>query len=195
MSIVIRAALVPACLLLAGCNNNSAENASTNVAAVKPAAELYAIKAGAITGNRTPGINSWFRIQKSRDGIETDLKGGACIVFRASDLGYDVGNTVCTSDDDCKPDEGPRYCETATHVCWARPKVAEGARDPLCKRSVDPGAPPAWPAGANINISDNPIPVPAGLKANAQARTIALLRAKGDAGPPAVAWGDAKPIP
>lgn len=188
------AAVLPACLL-AACNSNAAENASTNVTAVEPAAELYAIKAGAITGNRTPGINSWFRIQKSKDGIESDRKGGACIVFRASDLGYDVGNTVCNSDDDCKPDEGPRYCEVATHVCWARPTVAEGASDPLCKRSVDPNAPPAWPAGSNIGISDTAIPVPAGLKPNAQARTIALLRKKDDAGPPVVVWGDAKAIP
>ena len=182
-------------LLAAGCSQKAAENASENVDATAAAAELYVIKAGTITGNRTPGINSWFRIQRSKDGIESDPKGGACIVFRASDLNYDVGNTVCNVDDDCKPEEGPRYCAMATHVCWARPKVADDARDPLCRRSIDEGAPPVWPVGTNIKISDNPIPVPQELKPNAQARTIALLKRKDDAGPPVVVWGDPKPIP
>jgi hypothetical protein len=190
----VLAALLPACLL-AACGKEDAENATANVEAAKPAADLYVVKAGTITGNRTPGINSWFRIQKSKDGIETDRKGGACIVFRASDLDYQVQNPVCNTDDDCGSGGNPGYCEIAAHVCWARPKVAANAKDPLCKRSVDQGAPPAWPAGTNINISDNPISVPAGLKPNAQARTIALLRLKGDVGPPVVVWGDPKPIP
>lgn len=194
------ALLFAAPLLAAGCNKNEAENASANAAAAKSDAVLYTVMAGTITGSRAAGINSWFRIQKANAGdpnaIESDRRGGACIIFRASDLGYDVGNTVCNVDDDCKPDEGPRYCETTTHVCWARP-MPTGDLDPLCKRSIDtlPQEDRQWNEGDLNWISAQKIPVPHELKANAQARVVALLRRKGDAGPPMVKWGDPKPLP
>jgi hypothetical protein len=178
--------------LTSGCSKNSAENASTNVDEVAPAAELYEVKAGTITGNRTPGINSWFRFQKSATGLETGPQGGACIVFRSSDLGYEVAKPACNEASDCEHGSDPSYCDAGAHVCWARPDPAGGS-DPFCKRSIDPGAPPVWPAGTNIRISNNAIPVPAGLKPSAQARTIALLKPK--VGAPVLVWGDPKPIP
>lgn len=184
-------------LLATGCNKNDAENTSANVVIDKAAAELYEVTAGAITGNRTPGINSSFKIKRSKSGIESDRYGGACIIFRASDLGYDeVSNKVCSSDADCQNSKGPGYCDVNSHQCWARPNVAEGAKDPFCNRSIDYDPQRQWNEGELNWISAQAIPVPQGLKPNAQARAVALLRGKPGATPPAVSkWGDPKPIP
>lgn len=185
-------------LLAAGCNKNEAENTSANVASA--AADLYAVKAGTITGNRTPGINSSFKIKRDKAGIESNRYGGACIIFRASDLGFEVKNAVCSSDGDCENSKGPGYCDMGSHQCWARPKPT-GPKDPYCNRSIDT-ATPANPDGKQWNdgdlnrISPQAIPVPQGLKPNAQARTLALLKAKPGVTPPVVYdWGDPKTLP
>ena len=199
---LVIAALIASPLLTVSCDNNSnADNASANVTGAKSAGELYIIEAGAITGNRVPGINSSFKIRSSKSGIESDRYGGACIIFRASDLGYDVEKETCSSDVDCKSSGAGGYCHTETRQCWARPAVATGVKDPYCKRSID-SVTPANPNGQQWNegelnwISAQAIPVPQGLKPNAQARTLALLKTKPGMMPPLVyKWGDPKPIP
>jgi hypothetical protein len=199
---LVIAALIASPLLTAGCNNNSnADNASANVAGAQPAADLYVIDAGTITGNRVPGINSWFKIRNSQSGIESDRYGGACIIFRASDLGYDVKKEDCSTDDDCGSSGVGGYCHTESRQCWARPAVAAGSKDPYCKRSIDSATPTnqdgqQWNEGELNWISAQAIPVPQGLKPNAQARTLALLKTKSGMMPPLVRkWGDPKPIP
>ncbi|MCL6684028.1 hypothetical protein [Sphingomonas alba] len=184
-------------LFATGCNKYSpAENASANDAAAAPAAELYVIEAGTITGNRQPGINSWFKVKSSKDGIESDRLGGECILFRPADLGYtQMAGKTCTDDDGCATGEGYPYCHADSGKCWTRPIVPQGAKDPYCNRSVDYEPPKQWKDGELNKISAQAIPVPQGLKANAQARTYAILRLKDDAGPPMVKWGDPKPIP
>jgi len=173
----------------------NAENASTNVENATAAADdLYSIKAGTITGNRNPGINSSFKIKRDKAGIESNRSGGACIIFRASDLGYEVKNPVCSSDGDCENIKGPGYCDVSAHQCWARPS-ATGPKDPYCRRSIDPDG-KLWNEGELIHISAQAIPVPPELKPNAQARTLALLKTKPGMTPPLVFdWGDPKPIP
>ena len=192
-------------LASAACSKNeaeNAENASTNLESASAAADdLYSIKAGTITGNRNPGINSSFKIKRDKAGIASNLYGGACIIFRASDLEYKVKNPVCQSDDDCEnSNKGPHYCDMGSHQCWARPKPT-GPTDPYCNRSIDTATPAnpdgkQWNEGELIHISPQPIPVPPELKPNAQARTLALLKTKPGMTPPLVFdWGDPKPIP
>lgn len=115
----------------------------------------YAIEAGPVTGTRSAGIKGSFKITQAsgpEDGIESQLYGGACIVFPAQQLGYTaMAKARCTSNDDCsKPDPtiDPKkeesgyyvpdaskpterehrygYCDQQNHQCWARPIYMNG---------------------------------------------------------------------
>jgi hypothetical protein len=177
----------------------------------------YVIVPGQVTGDRSVGINSSFIIQRAKPiligaganwpslaptGIESDLYGGACILFRARDLGYDeIKDKVCHNDGECHSDKGPGYCDMHTQQCWARPGVPIGEADPLCKRSIDTATSSnedgkQWQEGEVNFISDQPIKVPQELTPNAQARTYAILKGKAGTTPPVVIrWGAPKPIP
>ena len=192
-------------LFAAACNKNNADNSAANEAAVEASAATiyYKIAANAVTGNRTTGINGSFKITRASgadDGIESNLQGGACIVFRAQDLGYtQMAGTSCNNDNQCNNShEGRGYCEMSTHSCWARPLADP---DPLCKRSIDPGAPAQWPVNTDVPIGPPPgIPVPGNLKPNAQARIIACLKwakEKGVCTPPQSMekWGQPTTLP
>jgi len=144
----------------------------------------YLVVPGAVTGDRTTGINGSFRLTQSSApngspnyGIPGDQLGGACIIFRAQDLRYtNMAQQVCSTDEQCQTGEGQGYCQTSTKTCWARP-IADP--DPLCKKSGDSNPPQQWPVGQDVNISENPIPVgPYSLQPNAQAVVVALTRAK-----------------
>lgn len=191
---------VAAPLLALGCTNNSNENATTNVngPAVAATPPLYKNVPGAVTGDRASGINATFKIIQAAGGIPSDRLGGACIVFRAQDLGYDtMAAQRCSRDEDCGTGEAiAHYCQKSTKQCLARPNVT-GPKDPYCKRSIDPDfLGKHWPADVDIPISDNPIAVPANLKPNAQAFLITLLKRKAPANaPPVLEFGAATPIP
>ena len=170
-------AVLPACLLMAGCNNQ--EPAGENAAGNAPApATLYTVLAGPVTGDRITGIGGTFRLDESTgpDAIESNLLGGACIIFRAEDLGYtEMAGKTCHNDNQCKTGEGQGYCEKSTNKCWARPIVNPPTADPLCRRSINTGMP--WPPDTDIPISTNPIPIGAyNLKPNSQAAVVACLR-------------------
>jgi hypothetical protein len=201
MRLLILGLVSLAAIAVAGCSKSeetSGSNASGDQAALLP---HYMIAAGPVTGGRASGINSSFRITQASapnggplSGITSDLLGGACIVFRARDLGYtQMAQKVCTRDDDCATGEAnAHYCQA--NQCWARPNVV--GKDPLCNRSIDYSPPKPWPVGTDVNISPNPIPLPAELQPNAQARAIALLRGKGGGAPHnMVRAGQPTPIP
>jgi hypothetical protein len=203
--------LVGLAALAAGCSSNdsanNAENAGANVA--NPQAVLlprYTIVPGPVTGSHAAGINGSFRVTQvtaptsgPNSGIPSNLEGGACIVFRAQDLGYtQMAAKVCTRSEDCDTGEGAGYCEVSTRKCWARPAAFP---DPLCRRSIDAGAPPQWDAGIDNAIpASGSSPAPAALKPNAQALIIACLKSKGEhkgcgRAPDLIKWGSPASIP
>jgi hypothetical protein len=186
-------------VLLAGCaKNDSGENASANLASTD--LPRFLVRPGAVTGDRAGGINGTFTLTQAtagtapEGGIPGDQLGGACIIFRAEDLGYSqMAQKVCHNDKACDTGEGSGYC-SSDHKCWARP--AAGLNDPLCRRSSQTQPQTPWDVDVENKISQNPIPVPAGLKANAQARVIALTKGqpKGLQGA-VLTWGDQTTIP
>jgi hypothetical protein len=189
-------------LATTGCQPKSEENAAANEPAMQAASLYYTVTAGPVTGDRASGINGSFRFSEASGpdtGIESDLFGGACIIFRAEDLGYSkMAQKTCHSDEQCRTDKIGGYCQPGTNKCWARPPANP---DPLCRRSLETHAP--WPPDTDNKISEsNPIPVPADLKANAQAVVVACLRGKGNGansacgGPDSqVKWGQPTTIP
>lgn len=191
-------------LATAGCNKNSASNAD-DATLNATSATYYTVTAGPVTGERASGINGSFRFSEASGpdtGIESNRFGGACIIFRAEDLGYSkMAQKTCHSDEQCRTDKIGGYCQPGTNKCWARPPVEPPNTDPLCRRSLETHAP--WPLDTDNMISEtNPIPVPADLKANAQAVVVACLRGKGNGansacgGPDSqVKWGQPTDIP
>jgi hypothetical protein len=186
-------------LVLAGCsNNNAADNASANLESIDT--PRFLVKPGAVTGDRAGGINGTFTLTQaspgtaSEGGIPGDQLGGACIIFRAEDLGYSqMAQKVCHGDKDCDTGEGSGYC-SSDRKCWGRP--AAGLNDPLCRRSSQTTPQTPWAVDVENQISANPIPVPAGLHPNAQARVVALTKGKPQGLQGAVlTWGDPAPIP
>jgi hypothetical protein len=150
----------------------------------------YYIVANPVTGSRADGINGSFQVKraKMRDlfgiaSIKSERIGGACLAFRAKDLGYNqMAKLSCTSNQQCV-DSGEAgkgaYCHVPTGTCWAKPLNVN-----LCRRSSDLG-PNQLPLGPWASGTDHAIvgtPVKASefsLKPNAQARVIACLNATG----------------
>ena len=186
-------------VLLASCSkNDNAENASANLESLE--VPQYLVKPGRVTGDRAGGINGTFTLAQASaadagrtDAIPGDQLGGACIVFRAQDLGS-PNPAQCTADSDCGTPQVSGYC-SPEHKCWARP--AAGLNDPLCKRSIETSPQTQWQVGVENKISNNPIPVAQySLQPNAQARLIALTKGKPPHGQQLVlTWGEPTTIP
>ena len=125
------------------------------VAAGTYAAGPFSIVAIRVTGSRVAGINGSFKLLNAsvgHPGIPSNGTGGACIAFRAQDLGFDVmASKSCHSNADCSnPDPSATpgteaagvftpdatrpahfehrfgYCDTATNQCWAKPVYTGG---------------------------------------------------------------------
>lgn len=119
------------------------------------AAGPLAMEAGPVTGSRVAGINGSFKLlpaSTGHPGIPAEGYGGACLTFRAQDLGfYVMAAHVCHSNSDCSkedptappgtekagvwaPDSSNSahfehrfgYCDTGTHQCWAKPIYTGG---------------------------------------------------------------------
>lgn len=193
-------ALAASTFLVTGCSNKEADYAAGG-----QMLPHYLIVPGPVTGSRAAGINATFRLvqaaaHNAQDGITSDQLGGACILFRAADLGYtQMAAKSCTTQEDCATGEGVPYCEGGQ--CWARPDVGANAPDPLCRKSGDTTPVTHWPVNLPVEIADpGPIPAPANLRANAQARVLACLRGKGHSqlcGAPHTMykWGPVSTIP
>jgi hypothetical protein len=168
------ALLCGASLLCAACGKSPEANVEANAGVEPP---LYTIVAGPVTGDRATGINGTFRITQAADGIPSDLLAGACMIFRAQDLGYSAMPGSCHADSECKAPGAAGYC-SADHTCWARPAVAP---DPMCRRSLETHQP--WPVDTDNKIAaSGSVPVPSGLKPNAKAVVVACLRGAGSPG-------------
>lgn len=138
---------------------------------------------GPVTGSYQSGIKGTFRLQPvaAPAGIPSPPSGGACIVFRARDLGFEkMDKKRCTKDSQCStPGENSTgYCHQPTNKCWSRPTVA-GADALLCKRAV------SSPIGQAIAISATPAPISTPswkVKPHAKARVLSCLNRTGGLG-------------
>jgi len=101
---------------------------------------------GPITGSYADGITGTFHVEVDPAGIPSPPSGGACIIARASDLGYTKMQKIhCSTSDQCTSSENPNgYCELPAHQCWAKPA---GSDPELCKKF-----PGTIAAGVNIAI-------------------------------------------
>lgn len=131
----------------------------------------YTIVPGPITGSYNGGINGTFRIVAARApaGVMSIGEGGACIFFRAQDVGYSqMAKVHCTTDASCTTSEGAGACMKKNKQCWARPT---GTDNKLCitssSRKPKPGP---WDANTTYSISDTPIDIAKlGVRKNAKA--------------------------
>jgi hypothetical protein len=119
---------------------------------------------GPITGSYAGGIKGSFEFHTvaAPNGIPSAPSGGACIIFRAKDLGFDkMSKKRCHSDGDCSiPGENDYgYCDTQNNKCWSRPlapPVGPNPDDYLCLRSISPRFPTPTPINSPIEISSTP---------------------------------------
>lgn len=116
---------------------------------------------GLVTGNYAAGIKASFKFLpvSITQGIASAPNGGACIIFRAEDLGYaKMAKKKCYSDNQCStPGESDYgYCELPAHHCWARPdpSTATGSDEALCRRGNK--LPIPVPINKTIEISATP---------------------------------------
>ncbi len=137
---------------------------------------------GPITGSYATGIKGSFKFVpvSITQGLKSAPNGGACIIFRAEDLGYaKMAKKKCYNDNQCSTaGEGGGYCELPTHHCWARPnpETAIGSDDALCRRGNK--LPTPVPINKTIEISPTPaaIATPAWkVSPHAKARVLACL--------------------
>src|SRR4029453_1965391 len=86
----------------------------------------YRNVAGPITGSYSAGINGTFRVEADPSGIPSDRYGGACIVFRAKDLGFtEMQHKNCRKDGDCDAGGHSGYCDVLNGKCWAKPVLPD----------------------------------------------------------------------
>jgi hypothetical protein len=174
---------------------------------------------GPITGTYAGGIQGTFNFvpASAGEGIPSAPNGGACIIFRAKDLGFKkMWEKECTNDDDCStPGENPYgYCHLPSQKCWSRPdpEKAPGSDDALCRRGNR--LPSPVPINTDIDISVTPpgaytptttsIPAPIstpswGIRHNARARVVTRLNCATPACGPngesfILKWGDDKQL-
>jgi len=159
---------------------------------------------GPITGSYAAGIKGSFRFQavSAPEGIPSPPNGGACIIFRAKDLGFkEMAKKHCTSHAQCAtPGENAfGYCHQPTNKCWSRPDpaTAPGSDGALCRRGV------TGPVGEDIEISATPaaISTPSWkINKNAKARVLSCLNGSGGFGcrdgatPYVYEWGTPKQL-
>lgn len=164
--------------------------------------------AGPITGTYKEGINGTFHleVENSGLGILTNGWGGACILFRAKDLGFTkMAKKVCTKQSDCSiPGESDGYCHVATGQCWAKPVKPNpvSADENVCNRYIE-GSPEPLEAGVWVSIADEPIQLaPLHVAKGAQARVLTCLNGIPGGGcpglpgaaPPITNWGPPKQL-
>lgn len=165
-----------AALLLAGCGGNPpADNATGNEAAPE---DRFTVRAGPVANAQIGALSGTFQLLKSGapDAIPSTRLGGACLAFRATDLGFtQMAAKRCTKNSECStPGENEYgYCDTQTSQCWAKP-TGPAANPALCQKgqvwsAVDTHAVPAQP----VNASQF------GIKPGAQVRVVACLNKSG----------------
>lgn len=116
---------------------------------------------GSITGSYAAGIKGSFKFVPVSipQGIASAPNGGACIIFRAEDLGFTkMARKKCYSDNQCSTagENDYGYCELPTHHCWSRPDpdTASGSDGALCRRGDK--LPTPVPINTTLTISATP---------------------------------------
>lgn len=114
-------------------------NAGTEQATVG-ADEYYTVRAGPVPNANANSLSGTFQLHKAsaQNGIPSERKGGACLVFDAAGLGLTKMAAIknCKLNNDCKTDEsyGAQYCDAQTKSCWAKPAGPINAG--LCLKGV-----------------------------------------------------------
>jgi hypothetical protein len=184
---------------LGGCSSNSNETAGTNASGETAAAEEYfTVRAGPVANASASAISGTFQMLKvaQANGIPSAGRGGACLAFRASDLGFtEMAKIQCQTDAQCSnpapdgttgPDAGSyapdpanpthresRYGYCGDGICWSKP-IQPGADPAVCNR----------PITMTANVL-NPVPKtpsdlrPYSIKRGAKVRVVACLNKAG----------------
>jgi hypothetical protein len=150
-------------LLSTACSKNPGENASSTEGARSAAAQDYfTVRAGPVANAKINALAGTFQMLKvgQGNGIPSDGKGGACLAFRAADLGFtEMAKAVCHSNSDCSheappgttgdeafsyaPDPGNPahrenrygYCDQSSNQCWSKP-IVNGGNEKVCNRPI-----------------------------------------------------------
>jgi hypothetical protein len=138
---------------------------------------------GPITGSYAAGIKGSFTFVpvSLTQGIASAPNGGACIIFRAEDLGYSkMAKIKCHSDDQCsvKGESEYGYCEPTKKHCWARPNpdTAKGSDDALCRRGNKLPSPVPISKPIEISVTPAAISTPTWkISPHAKARVLTCL--------------------
>jgi hypothetical protein len=114
---------------------------------------------GLVTGAYAGGIQGSFKADQVSPpaGIPSKPSGGACLIFRAKDLGYEKMEKIhCANDAQCTTSENPYgYCELPQHKCWAKPLSTDklDADHLVCRKyPPKPGGAGTLPIGVTITI-------------------------------------------
>jgi hypothetical protein len=181
-----------AALATGGCSSKTSEtsgaNAGTEQAATNAAAEdHYTVRAGPVANAKISALAGTFQMLKvaAPNGIPSNGRGGACLVFAAADLGLsEMAGTSCTKNSDCESTQNGNdgkpasayYCDGQTKSCWARPgSDLSGAE--TCNRPITMTA-----AALNPVPSTTAGPADAGtlgVKPGAKVRVLACVQATG----------------
>jgi len=167
-----------ATLALAACGGNppgADENASGNAVA---AADYYTVRAGPVADARIDALSGTFQMLKvsAANGIPSNGRGGACLVFAAGDLpGLDqIANKRCETNAQCQDaNASAAYCDAQTHSCWVRPKK-DPSGSQTCNRPITMTPTTLNPVPANP-VDASPLDV----KPGAKVRVVACLNKLG----------------
>ena len=142
------------------------------------AEEYYTVRAGPVANAKINALSGDFQVLKvsAAQGIVSDRRGGACLIFRPEDLGFSkMAAKSCTSNKDCYTGEGESagYCDLGAHQWWAKPSTFDAA-NALCNKGkiFDAGtvnSVPADPPGPG------PIDVSKWVKPGAKVRVVACI--------------------
>lgn len=176
-----------ALLTAAACSKNPEGQAPESVNAgsedAAAAESYYTVEAHDITNNTITAVQGTFAMvpATAANGIPSNGRGGACLVFRAKDLGFTTMDAKkCTKNSDCTvlpppeitdttkpeyysyspnpadPDHREArfgYCDTQNKQCWAKP-ITDNGGNAVCNRPLV-----MTPGTVNL-VPNNPPPPP-----------------------------------
>ena len=187
--------------LTSGCGGPPDEQSSPDVnaggeRAAAAAQDFFTVRPGPVDNAKLSALAGTFQMLKvsAANGIPSDGRGGACLVFLASELGFTkMAEKVCQSNGDCSvaPPPGATgqekgsyapnpnnpshrenrygYCDQTSNKCWSRP-IGLPADAALCNRPMQMSPAvlnpvPVRPADASVH----------GIKAGMKVRVVACL--------------------
>ena len=178
-----------AALLATSCNKPTANQAAGAVNAGGEAAaaaqDYYTVRAGPVPDAKISALSGNFQMLKvsAAQGIPSNQRGGACLIFPAADLGFTkMAAKTCTKNSDCSvkgENELGVYCDGDTNSCWAKPTINNGNNE-LCNRPITMTASTLNPVPADPPVGKGPIDVRQfKIQAGAKVRVVACLNKLG----------------